>query len=120
MIASCSYDLTVRLWNIEGKPICEPIRGHKKAIRLMDWSCVNSVAFSHDGQLIVSSGGGEDTTIRLWRANWRSWLNICCDRLRYHPVFKNPKTEIEKQACETCRKYVWNKLDPKLEKLKGL
>ncbi len=29
--------------------------------------------------------------------------------LRYHPAFKNPQTEVEKQAREICRKYVWDK-----------
>ena len=30
------------------------------------------------------------------------------DRLRYHPVFKNPETEEQKQACQTCYDYVWH------------
>ncbi|MEG4595347.1 caspase family protein [Microcoleus sp. F8_C2] len=101
MIVSVSNDRTVRLWDLKGNPIGEPLRGHDI------W--INSVAFSSDGQIIVS--GSDDKTVRLWRGGWRAWLQVCCDRLRYHPVFKNPQTEIERQACETCRKYIWSKED---------
>ncbi|MEH2104028.1 MAG: WD40 repeat domain-containing protein, partial [Nostoc sp.] len=68
---------------------------------------VYSVAISADGQTIVS--GGYDGTVRLWRGGWRAWLQVCCDRLRYHPIFTNPQTEEAKAACEVCRKYVWSK-----------
>ena len=34
---------------------------------------------------------------------------ISSDRLRYHPVFQDPQTDIEKQACEICRKWVWER-----------
>ena len=92
-------DMNLRLWDLQGNPIGFPFEGHH--------SDVTSVAFSPDEQLIVS--GSNDGTVRLWRGGWRAWLQVCCDRLRYHPVFKNPQTEVEKQACETCRKYVWDK-----------
>jgi WD40 repeat protein/energy-coupling factor transporter ATP-binding protein EcfA2 len=98
-IVSGSEDKTVRLWNLQGNPIGEPLRGHKES--------VDSVAFSPDGKMIVS--GSYDGTIRLWRGSWRAWLEVCCNRLRYHPVFQNPQTEVEKQACETCQKYVWSR-----------
>jgi WD40 repeat protein len=103
MIASGSDDNTVRLWDISGNPIGQPLRGHEES--------VSSVAISPDGKMIVS--GSYDYTVRLWRGSWRdswrTWLEVCCNRLRYHPVFKNPQTDVEKQACETCRKYVWDK-----------
>jgi uncharacterized protein YjiK len=99
MIVSGSSDTTVRLWDIQGNSISPPLQEHEGYVR--------SVAFSPDGQMIVS--GSSDTTVRMWRIGWRGWLQVCCDRLRYHPVFKNPQTEVEKQACETCRKYVWDK-----------
>jgi WD40 repeat protein len=98
-IVSGSGDKTVRLWDIAGNPVGQPFQGHENS--------VISVAFSPDGKLIVS--GSRDNTVRLWRGGWRAWLEVCCNRLRYHPVFKNPQTEVEKQACETCQKYVWSR-----------
>ncbi|MEH2208671.1 MAG: caspase family protein [Nostoc sp.] len=99
-IVSGGSDGTVRLWNRQGLPLAEPLRGHE--------GDVNSVAISTDGQTIVS--GGADGTVRLWRGGWRAWLQVCCDRLRYHPIFTNPQTEEAKAACEVCRKYVWSKV----------
>ncbi|AVH73416.1 nSTAND1 domain-containing NTPase [Nostoc sp. 'Lobaria pulmonaria (5183) cyanobiont'] len=98
-IVSGGDDGTVRLWNRQGLPLAEPLRGHEYYVR--------SVAISADGQTIVS--GGRDGTVRLWRGNWRAWLQVCCDRLRYHPIFTNPQTEEAIAACEVCRKYVWSK-----------
>jgi uridine kinase len=97
-IVSGGKDGTVRLWNRQGQPLAEPFRGHKGVV----WS----VAISRDGQTIVS--GGKDGTVRLWRGGWREWLQVCCDRLRDHPIFTNPQTEEAKAACEVCRKYVWS------------
>ncbi|MGK7877415.1 MAG: AAA family ATPase [Xenococcaceae cyanobacterium] len=100
MIVSGSLDRTVRLWDIQGNPICLPFQGHTDS--------VNSVAFSPDGQMIVS--GSTDKTVRLWRGSWQAWLKVGCERLHYHPVFKNPETDVQKQACSTCAKYVWKKM----------
>ncbi|MHC5937314.1 WD40 repeat domain-containing protein [Nostoc sp.] len=102
-IVSGSIDSTVRLWNHQGLTLAEPLCGHQ--------GNVSSVAISADGQTIVS--GGEDGTVRLWRGDWRAWLQVCCDRLRYHPIFTNPQTEEAKAACEVCRKYVWSKEEDK-------
>ncbi|AVH66285.1 nSTAND1 domain-containing NTPase [Nostoc sp. 'Peltigera membranacea cyanobiont' N6] len=100
-IISGSADKTLRLWDLKGNQIGEPFQGHEHDVR--------SVAFSHDGQYIVS--GSWDKTLRLWSCgSWKTWLQVACDRLRHHPVFKNPKKgSIEEAAWETCQKYVWNK-----------
>ncbi|MDZ7992280.1 MAG: eIF2A-related protein [Nostoc sp. EfeVER01] len=97
-IVSGSRDRTVRLWDNKGNPIGEPFKGHEND--------VTSVAFSPDGQYIVSSSS--DTTVRLWDIrnhdceNWQDYLQVACNRLRYHPIFKNPETDIAKKACEFC------------------
>jgi WD40 repeat protein len=102
-VVSGGGDGTVRLWNLQGLPLAEPLLGHK--------GDVNCVAISTDGQTIVS--GGADGTVRLWSGGWRAWLQVCCNRLRYHPIFTNPQTEETKAACEVCRKYVWSKEEDK-------
>ncbi len=109
-IVSGSTDKKVQLWDRKKNPISSPFIGHK--------SSVNSVAISPDGQTIAS--GSWDCTVRLWdvedkpmsqpfivRENWETWLQVACDRLRYHPIFKNPESDVAKEACEICRKYVW-------------
>jgi WD40 repeat protein len=104
-IVSGSEDKTIRLWDINGNPIGEPLRGHQAA--------VSSVAFSPDRQLIVS--GSHDKTVRLWQAGtWENWLQVCCERLRHHSAFRNPEQignleqrQIAIKACETCQKYIW-------------
>ena len=103
VIISCGYDETIKLWNLQGNPIGEPLK--------TDADSINSVAFSPDGNMIVSGDwnmSSMDGSVKLWRGSWCSWLELCCDRLCDHPVFKNPVTEEEKQACQTCHDYVWH------------
>jgi WD40 repeat protein/ABC-type Fe3+/spermidine/putrescine transport system ATPase subunit len=99
-ILSGSADCTLRLWDLDGNPIGDPLRSHRDSV----WS----VAFSSDGQTIVS--GSADRTVRLWRGGtWRDWLALCCNRFRYHPLFKHADREPFISACKVCEEYVWSK-----------
>jgi WD40 repeat protein len=60
-IAAASTDYTIKIWEARNGKLIHVLRGHK------DW--VRDVSFSPDSQLIVSSGGGSDKTLRLWRVN---------------------------------------------------
>ncbi|MFN6487828.1 WD40 repeat domain-containing protein [Nostoc sp. DedQUE02] len=98
-IVSASNDFTIRLWDSNGNPTGQPWRGHEY------W--VNSAAFSTSGKLIASAS--LDGTVRLWQCGWQEWLQVCCNRLHYHPVFRNPENGIDVEiAHQTCQKYVWN------------
>ncbi|KAJ5697656.1 hypothetical protein N7488_011340 [Penicillium malachiteum] len=56
LLASGSYDNTVRLWDPVTGDLRRTLEGHSSA--------VNSVAFSSDGRLLASSS--DDNTVRLW------------------------------------------------------
>jgi len=54
-IASCSYDRTIKLWTVDGKPV-KTFEGHSGE--------VTGIAFSPDGKYIAS--GSWDHTLKLW------------------------------------------------------
>ncbi|MGQ4646669.1 WD40 repeat domain-containing protein [Lyngbya aestuarii] len=56
MIASGSFDSTVKLWRLRDGKLMATLRGHSDK--------VNSVSFSHDGKTIASAS--DDQTIKLW------------------------------------------------------
>ncbi|MEC4812549.1 MAG: caspase family protein [Scytonema sp. PMC 1069.18] len=123
---------TLQLWDLKGKQIGEPFRGHSDFI--------TSVAFSPDSQYVVSKTNCLDQgdyclsliSVRLWDlegnpignpftetsdrmivypGNWQGGLEVACDRLRYHPVLVEAKTDEARGARETCQKYVWDKTE---------
>jgi WD40 repeat protein len=98
-IVSGSDDQTIRLWDKTGNAIGEPLQGHTDR--------VTSIAFSPDGETIVS--GSDDQTIRLWIGGiWEEWLEICCNRLRYHPALNDQTNPLAVEACKICKLYVWD------------
>lgn len=66
-----------------------------------------SIGLSPDGKNIIS--GDDEGTLQLWRGGtWRDWLALCCNRFRYHPLFKNADREPFISACKVCEEYVWS------------
>ncbi len=101
-IISGTRENCVRLWDRQGHLIDSLLPGHTDV--------VSAVAISQDGLTIVS--GSWDGMVRLWwGGNWKNWLQVACDRLRYHPILEELSDDIEKQACEICRKLVWEQND---------
>jgi WD40 repeat protein len=97
-IVSGSDDSTLRLWDAQtGQPIGQPLQGHTGS--------VSSVAFSPDGKRIMS--GSDDKTLRLWDISWQGLLDTACNRLRYHPVLRNPQSDTAREAKATCERFVW-------------
>ncbi len=56
ILASGSWDYTIRLWNVNTGELLKTLIGHE--------NCVSSVAFSPDGKILAS--GSWDHSIRIW------------------------------------------------------
>jgi WD40 repeat protein len=67
MLASGSYDRTIRLWDAADRRCLAVLKGHTGR--------VTSLAFTADGRLLASAGGSDqeekdsDNTVRIWRTN---------------------------------------------------
>ncbi|MCI0611511.1 hypothetical protein L0244_00835, partial [bacterium] len=58
MLASPSWDKTIRLWEVGTGKLLRALKGHEEA--------VNSVVFDPTGRILAS--GSDDSTIKLWQA----------------------------------------------------
>ena len=56
IVASCSWDGEIKLWNVENGREIRALKGHTSGIQ--------SIVFSQDGSRIIS--GGWDGTVRIW------------------------------------------------------
>lgn len=74
---------------------------------------VNAVAFSPNGQRIVSGSDSQnenkkENTVEIWDLSWHSLLPLACEHLRYHPSLRQPTTDVAREAQQTCTQYVWS------------
>lgn len=66
ILASCSEDQTIRLWDVSTGQCIKILQGHA--------GCVRLAAFSPDGGILIS--GSYDRTIRLWDVNTGQCIKI--------------------------------------------
>lgn len=69
LIASCSADNEIKLWDSSTGELLQTLKGHTAK--------VHSISFSPDGQLMASSS--EDGTIRIWNVKTYSLLRTFAD-----------------------------------------
>ena len=74
LLASGSFDRTVRLWSADTGELLDIFTGHE--------SDITTVAFSPDGQTLAS--GGWDATVRLWDIGTREQREVLASR--WHAV----------------------------------
>lgn len=100
-IVSGGRDGTVRLWSfkagqVNNSQLLAVFKGH--------FGEVQSVAFSPDSKYIAS--GGQANELRLWfQTDWRDWLQVACDNLQAHPIFKDPQG-VTRDAKNSCARHI--------------
>ena len=110
---STSSDRTLRLWDTRsGELIAPPIYIEPTTV-LSEWAVnVSSVAISPDGKTIITSIGAKATGyLHLLRGNWKSWLEVACQRWGYHYIFLDVDSEESQAATKTCQEHIWNKTE---------
>jgi hypothetical protein len=119
ILATGDRNNSVRLWNvIDEAPIGDAFLSYNNPMRYIispefgdssfSSANVSSVAFKPDGKSVMATYA--DGSLRTWKITWESWLEVGCNRLRKHPIFINPSTNVAKGAKgakKTCEEYVW-------------
>lgn len=98
LIASGSFDNTLRLWDLQGNPVSAPLVGHS------DW--ITSVVFSPNGTCILS--GSSDGTLQTWNL----------DGTPSGEIFKSTRNQINAIACSPlCDRIILGNSDGTLQLL---
>ena len=58
IVASGSKDATIKLWDAQSGKLLKTLTGHTGR--------VESLAFSPDGRMLATGGGGGESSVRLW------------------------------------------------------
>jgi WD40 repeat protein len=111
VVASASFDKTVRLWNAKTGEQVQKLEGHEGSVRF--------VAFSCDGQVVASASG--DMTVRLWDSQ-------TCDQMQKLEGHEGPVSsvafsrdgQVVGSASDDKTVRVWNtKTGEQMQKLQG-
>jgi WD40 repeat protein len=78
-IVSASRDQTLRLWDLQGIPIGNPLTGHN--------ATASTVLFSGDGKWLFSANS--DGLLRRWEGGTiQDWIDWGCNRMREHSIIR--------------------------------
>jgi WD40 repeat protein len=66
IVASCSFDKTVRVWSVRDGKELQILQGHTNFVK--------SVSLSLDSQMVIS--GADDKTVRIWRVSDGKCLHV--------------------------------------------
>ncbi len=99
MLASCSSDLSVKLWNLQTNSVFKTLQGHEHEV-----SCVEFMA---GGDFLLSCS--RDQTIRMWDTN----SGYCVQTIRGHSewvkrIAVNNKGNLLASACADAVVMIWN------------
>jgi len=98
MLASASWDQTIRLWNVTTRDCIATLYGHH--------SFVYTLSFSPDGRLIAS--GGQDKVIRLWNVASRECVAVLEGHKDYiRSVCFSPDNRLVASGSDDMSVHIW-------------